>query len=236
MMHSAIVIASMNRPTFGGGVYTLSELARYTAIAPATARTWFKPRADSAGLGPLFRSDYPSVGEDYAVSFMNLIEAYVARYFRLQGVTPLRIRRVYEALKLELNSPHPFAREDLYTDGIDIFRRVGKAVNDPELVDVLTRPEQRVFGKWSDYLGQFDYAGKSTSRWRIASGVVIDPRLSFGKPVAGSTGITTFVLANQYNANHQNAALVADLYGVTEQDVVNAVNFENKLVSQRSAA
>lgn len=212
----------------GGGVYALSEVARYAEIAPTTVSSWFKPRSDGNGRGPLFTSDYRSVGEDYAVSFLNLIEVYVARFFRLQGVTAPRIRRVYGALKSELSSSHPFARQDLYTDGIDIFRRVGEEVNVPEMVDVLTKPKQSVFGEWRAYLGQFDYIQqtKLAFRWRIANGVVIDPRISFGKPVVGSAGITTFVLANQYAANHRNAALVADLYAVSEEDVLNAVRFE----------
>lgn len=135
---------------------------------------------------------------------------------------------MYAALQTELDSSHPFAREDLYTDGIDIFRRIGDEVNVPEMVDVLTKPKQSVFGRWRDYLGQFDYikGTKLAFRWRIANGVVIDPTISFGKPVAGSGGVTTFVLANQYIANQRNAALVADLYAVSEADVLNAVQFE----------
>jgi uncharacterized protein (DUF433 family) len=220
----------------GDGVYSLSEVSRYTGIAAATVRSWFKPRSDHTGLGPLFEADYRPVGNDFAVSFLNLVERYVARYFRVHGVKAWRIRRVYAAVQLDLNSPHPFARQDLFTDGIDIFRRVGESVDDPEIVDVLTRPRQRVFGKWCDYLGRFDYANKTIRRWHIAAGIVIDPQVSFGKPIIQSTGITTYVLANQYHANKRNAALVADLFAVEEQDVLRAVDFETRAVSMRSAA
>lgn len=220
----------------GNGVYSLSDVSRYTGIAPATVRSWFKPRSDHAGLGPLFQSDYKPVGKDFAVSFLDLIETYVARYFRLHGVKAWRIRRVHAALQKDLNSPHPFARQDLYTDGIDIFRRVGAEMNDPEIVDVLTKPRQRVFGKWSEYLAGFDYVDHSVRRWHIAAGIVIDPQVSFGKPVVQSTGITTHVLANQYHANNRNAALVADLFAVEEQDVLRAVDFEGHPIRMRSAA
>ena len=79
-----------------------------------------------------------------------------------------------------------------------------------------------------DWLKHLDYdaSTKLASRWNIAEGVVVDPRISFGKPVIRSTGVTTFVLANQYKANRKNSGLVADLYDVSEEDVLNAVRFE----------
>lgn len=222
----------------GTGAYALSEVSRYTGIAPTTVRSWFKPRSDGAGRGPIFRSDYGAVNGDFAVSFLNLIETYVARWFRVQGVKAARIRRVHRALQRELDTCHPFARKDLYTDGIDIFRRVGAEIDDSAIVDVLTRPAQRVFGNWRDWLARIDYFDSTglAFRWHIAAGVLIDPNISFGKPVVGSTGVTTFVLAKQYNANHRNAALVADLYGVAEEDVLNAVRFEAGPAARRSAA
>jgi hypothetical protein len=35
------------------------------------------------------------------------------------------------------------------------------------------------------------------------------------------------VVANQYYANCENPGLTADLYGISEKDVANAVTFEN---------
>lgn len=222
----------------GSGVYALSEVSRYTGIAPSALRSWFRPRSSGTGRGPMFQSDYDAADGDFAVSFLNLVDAYVAQYFRLQGVKAARIRRVYRALQEDLNTGHPFARKDLYTDGIDIFRRAGEEVHDAAIVDVLTKPGQRLFPKWQDYLGRFDYVDstKLAFRWRIATGVVVDPTISFGKPVVRSTGVTTFVLANQYAANRRNVALVADLYGVSEEDVLNAVRFETEAPAKRLAA
>ena len=60
------------------GVYTLAEVAQYTHMKARTLQTWFNPRADGTGLGPIFKSDYARQGDDFAVSFFNLIEAFVA--------------------------------------------------------------------------------------------------------------------------------------------------------------
>jgi uncharacterized protein (DUF433 family) len=65
--------------------------------------------------------------------------------------------------------------------------------------------------------------------WNIADGVTISPGISYGKPVINQTGVTTYVVANQFKANGENAALVAELFDLSESDVVNAVRFENSL-------
>jgi uncharacterized protein (DUF433 family) len=42
--------------------------------------------------------------------------------------------------------------------------------------------------------------------------VVIDPRVSFGRPVLAGTGIPTAVLAERYKAGEPIAALAADYH------------------------
>ena len=59
----------------GEGTYTLAEVSRFTEVHPSTVRTWFKGRPDGTGRGSVFRSDYPPVGSDYAVSFLDMIDA-----------------------------------------------------------------------------------------------------------------------------------------------------------------
>ena len=217
----------------GCGVYTLREVSRLTRIPPATVRSWLKWRSDGAGLGPVFRGDYESVGGDYAVSFLNLIEVYVAGFFRHHGVNPNTIRRTHEVLQGELGTPHPFARKDLVTSHGRIIRKTADIVGNPVLSDAISKQEW--FPKMEIYLKPIEYRDALAARWRIADGVMIDPAIGFGKPIVASTGITTFVLANQYRANRDDGALVAKLFDVSEADVLNAVDFESKLRSRLAA-
>jgi hypothetical protein len=105
---------------------------------------------------------------------------YVAAYFRSEGVNPQVIRQAYSVLQMEFQTKHPFARSDLYTDGITIIRRVAGELDAPELADVLTKPRQRVFGEWRSYLGRLEYVDDLAARWGVSTGIVIDPQVSRG--------------------------------------------------------
>jgi uncharacterized protein (DUF433 family) len=207
----------------GEGAYRLSEAARYAGVPLATVRSWFKVRSDGLGRGPVFKSDFPMIEGDYAVSFLNLIEIYVARFFRNEGVKPPVLRRAHEILQAELGTTHPFAHASLGTDG----RRIIQRMEETSLVDAVSK--QHFFGQM--YLDKIMYspATRLAEAWEIADGVTINPSVSFGKPVIEHTGVTTFVVANQFKANRGNAELVASLFDLLEADVLHAVHFENGL-------
>lgn len=113
----------------GEGIYPLSEAARYAGVPPATVRSWFKVHSNGRGQGPVFKSDFPMVEGDSAVSFLNLIEIYVARFFRNEGVKPPTLRRAHEMLQVELNTIHTFAHASFGTEGRSIFQQKGKRVS-----------------------------------------------------------------------------------------------------------
>lgn len=220
----------------GQGVYTVAEVSKLTEMNPARVRTWFKHRSDGVGHGPIFQSDYQSVDDDYAVSFFDLIDVFVASQFRDQHNVPMRVvRRAHSLLQKELDTKHPFCHSDLYTDGKRIFIDTANKLGNKRLSDVVSH--QQFFRHIKEKLTHVDYSDitKLASRWRIADGIVIDPSISMGKPTIIKTGLTTYVLVNQYYANMKNSALVADLYDVSENDVVNAVNFEQRYGQQRVA-
>lgn len=210
----------------GKGVYTLSEAVQYANVPRGTARSWFMPRSDGQGRGPIFRSEYGRHDDDYAISFLNLIEAYVARFFRKEGVKPKILRSTHELLQTELKTPHPFAYADLATNGHRIVRIIQQR-GEQTVVDVITR--QHFFPQMN--LGRIRYGEltRLAEEWAIAEGVIINPTINYGKPVIENSGVSTLIVANQYIANHKNASLVAKLFRLTETGVINAYNFEHGL-------
>jgi uncharacterized protein (DUF433 family) len=220
----------------GQGVYTVAEVSRLAEVHQATVRTWFKGRSDGVGLGSVFQSDYQPIDNDFAVSFLDLIDVFVAGQFRVRYNVPMRIvRRAHTLLKDELGVMHPFCHSDLYTDGKRIFIAAANRLGEERLSDVVSH--QQFFLHIKEKLERIDYSEATmlAHRWRIANGIIIDPSVSMGKPTIEKTGVTTYVIANQYFANAKNSALVGDLYKVSENDVINAVKFEQVYGRRRVA-
>lgn len=180
-------------------------------------------RSDGKGLGPLFKTDYEPVNGDYAVSFLNLVEAYSAKFFRDQGVKPKIIRKAYTVLGKEIG-PYPFARLKLRTDGVSIIQKEGWA----GLVDVVT--QQVLFSQWETYLNKLQHSlvTNLAESWEIQTGVIVRPGVAFGKPVLKSITIPTRIVAKQYEANNKDVGLVARIFDIPQSDVKLAVQFEKK--------
>lgn len=220
----------------GQGVYTIAEVSRLTDLHASRVRSWFKQRSDRSGYGPVFESDYPSINGDYAVSFYDLIDVLVAGAFRDQFNVPMQVvRRAHRVLQRQLHTEHPFCHSELHTDGKRIFLCAANQVHEEILSEVISR--QQFFLYIKEKLQHIDYneVTRLAQRWRVADGIVIDPLVSMGKPTIENSGVTSYVIANQYAANANNAGLVADLYGISQKDVANAVNFE-KWLRRRLAA
>jgi uncharacterized protein (DUF433 family) len=205
-------------------VYTLSEVSTYTGVPSTTLRAWFKPRSDGRGRGPVFQSDWEQAGDDFAVSFLNLIEARVASFFRKQGVRPIHIRKTHSALQQRLGISHPFAHQDLRSDGDRIFQII-----QADATDAISR--QMLFKHVLPHLSGIRYASLThlAETWQIKKGIVITPHLGFGKPVIENAGVSTLIVAKQYQANGMDANLVARLFKITEESVKNAFRFERSL-------
>ncbi|MGE3180134.1 MAG: hypothetical protein AB7N71_00760, partial [Phycisphaerae bacterium] len=220
-IEDVIIVKTMSK-YLGQGVYSIGEAAKLTEIAPGSARRWFFGRPDSAS-GSVLSPDYPRVGKEVAISFLDLIDLLVVGRFRDLEIPLQTIRRVYERLQDRLCEDHPFCHHKLFTDGKIIFIEASNSIGDVRLEEAMSG--QQAFPKvLKEYLREIDYdpSTQLASRWRISSGVVLDPLRNFGKPTVEAAGISTFVLANAIVANNRNAEMVADLYGVTPGNVISA--------------
>lgn len=217
------------------GVYSLSDVARLTDVPYATIRTWFKQRPDHLGLGPLFSTDYRHDEGDYPVSFLNLIEAYTAKFFKDKGVKPHRIRAAYQKLKRELGD-HPFAREGLRTDGVEVLRKIAEDSDDAALVEVVSEQKLLLFLNHLHTIEYYDAPDHLAKLWNISTGVIVHPGANLGKPVLQNKYISTSIIAKQYKANNKNSSLVARLFDISVTDVEHAWQFENSRQRRRKHA
>lgn len=222
-------------PVLGKGIYSIAEVACYTGLHYSTVRAWFLGRPDGTGRGPVFQSDYRRILGQYTVSFLDLIDALIAGQFRSLGVKMRVVRKAYARLAKALQSPHPFCHDGLYTDGATIIVRTANEIGDETLQEAISK--QRLFLQILEHLKHVEYSVTSrlALRWRIAQGIVVDPQICRGKPVLEGKGIASFVLANAYRANGEKANLVADLFDVSADAVIDAARFEGGLIRQRAA-
>lgn len=219
----------MKRPVIsllGHGAYSFADAARLTRLKSFRIREWFRGRSDE-GRKPLFHSDYDGLTEENLISFMDLIEVFIAGQLRDRCVSLQAIRRVHATLRDKLETSHPFCRRELLTDGTKIFVSGLDSEGKKEIIEALTGQKAfptiiRPFLKSLDY----DQASQSAFRWRIRERVVVDPTICFGQPIVERAGIPTDILNKAYRANAEDAEAVARWYEITTEDVLAAVHFE----------
>ena len=216
----------------GNGIYSIAQAARLTGLRPRRVRDWFVGRPTSSRpVKQVFESDYPAMGGEHAISFLDLVELFIGGQLREMGVSLPHIRKAYTNLENRYGS-HPFCSRELLVGGKEIFyrglddveaRRIMKAVTDQPYFESIILP----FLKNIDY----DEATKLAVRWRIAQDVVVDPRIRFGKPIVEEVGISTSVLWSSFYANGENEEMVAEWFGIERRHVRAAVSFEDGLAA-----
>ncbi|HKI33465.1 MAG TPA: DUF433 domain-containing protein [Gemmataceae bacterium] len=216
----------------GHGVYTFPEAAALTGLKQSRVREWFRGRSQDTTGKPVFSGDYPAVDGDHVISFHDLIDVCIAGQLRQHGTALRTVRGAYARMEADLNSPHPFCRKELLTDGETVFLRGLEGKGRAELADVLSR--QGVYCQiLLPFLRQIDYDRVKllARRWRIADLVVVDPTICFGKPIVEAAGIPTAVLAAAYRANGEDADVVARWYDVEPKHVLAAATFESSMAT-----
>jgi uncharacterized protein (DUF433 family) len=211
------------------GVYGYSEAGKLTGLARTRVREWFRERP--AKSGPIFHSEYDPVDGDRAISFLDLVDVFVAGQLRERGVSLQTLRKVYSRMSQDLQTAHPFCRVELLSDGKTVFMQYGQSET-AELLEVLTR--QKVFPDIIlPFLKKIDYGTitRLAERWHIAKLVVVDPRICLGKPIVEEVSIPTAVLSQAYRANGNNAEAVAGWYNIHSKHVLAAVEFETKMAA-----
>jgi uncharacterized protein (DUF433 family) len=223
--------------SYGGDIreipaYTITEAARYLNIPLATLRSWVKGRFYPIGDGTKRKFFRPAIVLDQArpqLSFINLIEAHVLDGMRRDESIPFyKIRIALEYLQDQYSSPHPLADNWFLTDGFDLFI---EDLND--VINVSRRGQLEMIVK--NYLRRIDrdvkgvpvrlYPYVKTRPPEAPPLVVIDPLISFGKPVLVGTGIPTSILAERFYAGDSMDVLAKD-YGRERSEIEEAVQYE----------
>ncbi|MHA3904056.1 DUF433 domain-containing protein [Castellaniella sp. WN] len=216
----------------GLGLYTPTQAARLTGANPREVRRWLFGYKNQAGerLPPLWQPQFAQ-SDEKIIGFMDLMELRIVKAFARHGVPMQTIRAAIQSARQLFNTPYPFTANRFLTDGKSIFH---EAINqEPLLTDLLKR--QMIFEsiiRPSLYAGiEFDANGTAT-RWyplKNSKAVILDPKLSFGRPSLSRFGIPTEVIATAVKVEGDKKQVAAQ-YDIPVADV-SAVKFEAQLMA-----
>jgi uncharacterized protein (DUF433 family) len=213
----------------GHGVYDLGEATQLTGLKRARVREWFWRRVSDPVPRLKFDGDYAGVAEDQSISFLELVEVFVAGQLREHGVSLRSLRRAHAKLQNDWETRHPFSRKEIRTDGQKVLLRaldeperriVCEAITRGQVFESIIRPTLKKI--------EYDPASNLATKWHLSPLVALNPRVCFGQPIVEPIGITTYVLAASYLANGRNAKRVANWYEIEEKHVLAAVEYETR--------
>jgi len=213
--------------------YGIMEAAHYLRIPPATIRSLVSGRYYPTKSGNQFFSPIVRLAdhENKSLSFMNLVEVHVLDAIRREYQISLdKVRTAVRFLERAFSSKHPLADREFETDGLNLFiQKYGQLINISQdgqlamkdlLLAYLQRIERDPFGI---PVKLYPFTRKREPQEPKA--VVIDPRVSFGRPVLAGTGIATAVIAERYKAGESMDEL-ADDYGRKRLEIEEAIRCE----------
>jgi len=206
--------------------YSIAEAAGYLRLPKSTLRAWL-----------LGQSSFRSVIEiadkkGRQLSFINLIEAFVLSSIRRQySISLPKVRKSVDCLRRTFKTPRPLADEHFVTDGVNLFvEKFGKLIGANEEGQMQLREiilDQLKFIK-RDPKGIPEKIVLFTSHGTADRGdVVIDPRLSFGRPVLDGVGVRTAVLAERFQMGDSIAELARE-YSAAPEAIQNAIHCEHR--------
>ena len=213
--------------------YGINEAAHYLGIPKATLRSWVLGRYYPTGTGKRFFRHIIELPEKERclLSFVNLVEAHALDAIRrAHGVALWRVRKAVNYLRKELGSKHPLAEQKFVTDRVDLFVEMfGQLVNISQegqlVIKELIRTHLQRIERDTSGLPVRLYPFTRERKADEPKTIVIDPYISFGRPILAGTGIATTIVAQRYKAGESIEELAED-YGRSRTDIEEAIRCE----------
>jgi len=207
--------------------HTIAQAAHYLKIPAPTVRSWvvgrdYPRRSAKARFKPVIVT--PAEG----LSFRNLIEVAALRALRTEHEFKLSaVRIALDYATRELGVADLLASEDLYAHPGELFlERYGQLINlnragQVGIQAVLQGLLRRI--QWEKDLAVRFFP--PLPRRPEAKSVMLDPQVSFCRPVLARLGVSTAVIVDRINAGEDKVDLSKD-YGATDEEIMEALAYE----------
>jgi uncharacterized protein (DUF433 family) len=215
-------------------LYSVPTASRYLKIPQRTIRDWvmgwkYQTKSGKRLLDPVIKLPKPNLP---VLSFMNLVEAHVLGGMRrLEMVSFPKVRNALSFLEQQFPSPHPLADQLFETDGVNLFiRKLDRLINisqngQIEMQEVVSEYLRRIDRNINAGVVRLYPFLKKEPSFDEPKRVMIDPLVSFGRPVLVGTGVPTDVIAERFFAGDSFDDLAKD-YAITPKQVEEAVQYE----------
>lgn len=219
--------------------YSFAEASHNLQIPVVTLRSWIRGRKYPTQVGkkqldPIIQLPDANLS---LLSFTNLIEAHILDAIRYHHHVPLEnVRRAVKYLQERSGSQHPLAEHWFQLKGVELLIEEGSYLlnvtrqGQIEMRDIihayLTRVDRDPEGA---VLRLYPYLHRHPKELqREPKLVLIDPRISFGKPTLVGVGVPTAVIEDRYKAGESIAALAKD-YGCEASEIEKTIQYERGL-------
>jgi uncharacterized protein (DUF433 family) len=203
--------------------YAVAEAAHYLRMPEETLRSWVAGRLYSAAgqskrSRPLIHLDDP---QKQYLSFINLVEAHVlAAIRRRHGVRLPKVRKALDYMQRQFHVQRPLIEQAFQTDGLDLFvEHYGELINASRegqraMKEIIGRYLQRIERDSKGFpIKLYPFTRDTEAEATPASDprvVVMNPAVSFGRPVVAGTGIPVSSIYERYRAGDSVADLAQD--------------------------
>lgn len=210
------------RGELGQGVYSLAELRTFLSLHGKPqdgqqAGYWLRRALNPVEHRP-WQADY---------SFSDLISLFVVSQLHRRKVSTRTIRSAEQHLRIKWKTDRPFAREDIKTDGFEVF-----CADEPDggSIEAASQWGQLALREVvQDGLASVFYDDGNAAYWVPMKGVLIDPRVQFGEPVVEGTRIPTSAVAGVVNNLGREEAIRR--FELPDDLLKSALTFEAKIAA-----
>jgi uncharacterized protein (DUF433 family) len=212
--------------------YSVARAADYLKLSPSTLRSWVRGRTyPKAGKVEVWQ---PLIHADRLLSFNNLMEAYVLRALRVDhGVKMAAVREALDYAQREFNIPRLLLSKELQATPGNVFidrfgelinlNRSGQLATKELLRAVLKRVQWNPAGLPAKVFPSVSFDVETLRR--APQYVVIDPAVSFGRPILVHRGIRTSVIVGRIDAG-EHPDDVANDFGLKREEIDAAIFYE----------
>ena len=215
--------------------YGIPEAAGYLRLPVSTLRAWLLGQRYRVGDQPNFFKPVIDIADrkERQLSFINLVEAFVLAGIRREHEIPLpKVRKAVDYLRRTFNTTRPLAHEQFETDGVDLFvEKMGSLIGATQegqiqMRDIIRDRLERVHRDPKGVPEKIVLFPARREKTESAD-VVIDPRLSFGRPVLDRFGVRTAILAERFDAGDDIDVLARE-YSAPPEAIQNAIRCERR--------